>query len=78
MTSSSSISYKMGTVIWDNLYQKYLIVIGFDKETNKFLVDNHQIMQLTKSELDDFRNKNYYKENRNMKDLTNENKERVC
>lgn len=78
MTSFSNTEYKMGSVIWDKLYQKYLIIIGYDKETDKFLVDNHEITKLTKSELDNFRSKKYYKENENLKVASNENKEWVC
>ena len=70
--------YKMGNVIWDNFYQKYLIIIGYDKEDDKYLVDNHEIMKLSKTELDNFRSKKYYKENENLKEVANENKEWFC
>lgn len=72
MTTISN-GYKIGSVIWDNFYQKYLIIVGYDINEDKYLVDNHEFMKLSKTELDNFKCKKYYKEDKNMINTGGEN-----
>ena len=63
---SNELKYKLGQVIWDNNYQKYFLVIGYDKDKSKYLIDEHKIMDMTEKEIDNFRMKRYNDTNENL------------
>lgn len=62
---SNRLKYKMGQVIWDNNYQKYFLVIGYDENKSKYLIDEHKIMNMSEKEIDEFKLKNYNRANQN-------------
>lgn len=66
-------NYNLGNVIWSSNYQKYIVVIGYNKDTNKYVVDNHKIMEMSSNELDMFRNKKYDIVNDNNMEIIDEN-----
>ena len=63
---SNELKYKLGQVIWANNYQKCFLVIGYDKDKSKYLIDEHKIMNMTEKEIDNFRMKRYNDINENL------------
>lgn len=55
--------YNLGQVIWDKLYQNYILIVGYNKKNKKYIIDKHRMVEMSHQEIDKFKQKNYNEEN---------------